>query len=355
MSSSIVGIIGCLLLILAFLMEMPVAFAMAAIGLAGIIYLTSPIVGLTLLAREFWQVFSTYTLSVVPMFVLMGTLAANSGISKNLYETGYAFFGRFRGGLALATTIGCGLFAAVCGSSAAEAASMSKVALPEMKKYNYDMKLATGCIAAAGTLGLLIPPSMGFIVYGFLTQVSVGRLFIAGIIPGVILTILFMFTVSIICRINPTLGPSGPPTSWKNKVKALAGCFDMLLLFILVIGGLFIGIFTPTEAGAFGAGSALLLCVIKGRINWRSFLLALEDTAVISSMFFYNSQRRLHFWSFHGLIWYYNVVDKLDKCRAFIAEYYNMAYFCYLLVRWLFYGLFLPGSAYHSGTVPDNY
>jgi C4-dicarboxylate transporter DctM subunit len=286
MSPILIGVIGCIALIVAFVIEIPVAFAMALVGLAGIWVLNSLDIGLTILAREFWMTFNTYTLSVVPMFVLMGTIAANSGIAKDLYATGYAFLGKFRGGLALATTIGCALFAAVCGSSAAEAASMAKVSLPEMQKYKYDSALATGCIAAAGTMAILIPPSLGFIVYGFLTQESVGRLFIAGIIPGIVLTLLFIITVFTLCWINPKLGPEGPGMSWGARLKSLSGCIDMILLFLLVIGGLFAGFFTPTEGGAVGAGGALILTLIRRRLGWHGFLEALKDTAIVTSMIF---------------------------------------------------------------------
>jgi len=286
MDQTLVGIIGCVILILMFFLNMPVAFVMALVGLAGIWYLQSATISFDVLSREFFSTFSTYTLSCIPGFVLMGTIAANSGISKNLYAAGYAFVGHFRGGLALATTIGCALFAAVSGSSAAEAATMAKIALPEMKKYNYDTSLATGSIAAAGTLAILIPPSMGLIIYGFLTQESIGKLFIAGIIPGILLTVLFMAVVYIICLINPSAGPAGRPVTWKTRIASLSGCIDMILLFLLIIIGLFVGLFTPTEGGAIGAVGALIISLVRRQMNWHKFLDSLKDTAVITSMFF---------------------------------------------------------------------
>ena len=286
MSPVLIGVLGIVVLLIIFFSNMPVAFAMALVGLIGVWYLQGSQVALSVLPREFYQTFTTYTLSCIPMFVLMGTIAANSGISKNLYATGYAFVGHFRGGLALGTTIGCALFAAITGSSAAEAAAMAKVALPEMKKYNYDTTMATGSIAAAGTLAILIPPSMGFIVYGFLTQESVGRLFIAGLVPGILLTVLFMVTVLLIVTLKPGLGPAGPRSSWMVRFKSLAGCIDMVLLFVLVIGGLFAGIFTPTEGGAVGAAGALILSVIRRRITWHGFIDSLKDTAIVTSMIF---------------------------------------------------------------------
>lgn len=336
MDPILIGVIGCVTLIVIFLLGMPIAFTMAIVGLAGIWLLSSVEIGLSMLAREFWQVFSTYTLSVIPMFVLMGTIAANSGISKNLYATGYAFFGQFRGGLALATTIGCGLFAAVCGSSAAEAASMAKVALPEMKKYRYDESLATGCIAAGGTLGILIPPSMGFIVYGFLTQVSVGRLFIAGIIPGIILTLLFMLTVYVICRVNPNIGPAGPSVSWKARFASLTGVIDMLILFLVVIGGLFAGIFTPTEGGAIGAGGALILCLIRRRISWRGFLDSLGDTAVVTSMIFVILSGAFIFGRFMAL----------SGLTAAIIDWLSSGYMPPYAVIWLVFVVYLIGGCF---------
>lgn len=286
MSLSLIAIIGVVVLVLVFLADIPVAFAMAIVGFAGIWYSSSLEAAFTLLARDFYQTFSTYTLSVVPMFVLMGSIAFHSGISKNLYACAYSFVGHFRGGLALATTAGCALFAAVCGSSSAETAAMGKVALPEMKKYNYDPALATGCIAAGGTLGILIPPSMGFIIYAFLTEQSVGKLFIAGILPGINLAILFMLTVYVICRLNPSLGPAGPKASWKERIASLSGSIDMFFLFVLVMGGIFAGIFTPTEAGACGAGGAVLIALVRRRLSWPGFVDSLRETATVSSMIF---------------------------------------------------------------------
>jgi C4-dicarboxylate transporter DctM subunit len=286
LSLSIIGVIGVVVLVLIFLSGMPVAFAMALIGFAGACYLSSVGAGFNLLAREFWQTFSTYTLSVIPMFVLMGAIAFNSGISTRLYATAYSFLGHLRGGLALATTAGCALFAAVCGSTAASAAAMGKVTLPEMKRYNYEPSLATGSVAAGGTLGILIPPSTGFIFYSILTGESVGRLFMAGILPGINLTILFMIAVYIICRFNPNLGPAGSRTPWKSRVASLSGSIDMILLFVLVMGGLFAGIFTPTEAGAAGAGGALILSLARRQMSWRRFADSLLETVAISSMVF---------------------------------------------------------------------
>jgi len=272
MNPAIAGIVGIGLLILLFLLRMPVAFAMALVGFAGFAYLTNPEAALSLLSRDIFDTFSSYPLSVIPMFILMGNFAFASGISQRLYKTAYAWFGHRRGGLTMATVFACAGFGAICGSSTATAATMGKIALPEMKKYNYDDTLATGTVAAAGTLGILIPPSTVLIVYGILTEQSIGKLFVAGILPGILLTISFAATVAILCWRDPAIGPPGAQASWKEKVRALTGIIEALILFLMAIGGLFAGFFSPTQAGAIGAGGALLIGLVRGKLTWRSFI-----------------------------------------------------------------------------------
>jgi C4-dicarboxylate transporter DctM subunit len=205
------------------------------------------------------------------MFILMGTFAFASGISRRLYRTAYAWVGQFRGGLTIATVFACAGFGAICGSSTATAATMGQIALPEMKKYKYDDALATGTVAAAGTLGILIPPSTVFIVYGIMTEQSIGKLFVSGILPGILLAIFFAATVALLCRRNPSIGPPGLPTTWKEKVRALTGITPALILFLLAIGGLFLGWFSPTQAGAIGAAGALVIGLARRQLSWRSF------------------------------------------------------------------------------------
>jgi len=279
-----IGIIGILFLIFLFLLRMPIAFAMAFVGFIGFSYLSSLKVGLSLLARDVFEQFSSFPLSAIPMFILMGSFAFAAGIGKRLYDAAYKILGTLRGGLTIATVVACGGFAAICGSTAATAATIGKIALPEMQKYHYDDRLATGCIASAGTLGILIPPSTIFIVYGILTEQSIGKLFVAGIIPGIILTFLFIGTVSIICLRNPGLGPPGAPTAWKDKVKALFEIGEALVLFGVVIGGLFLGWFTPTQAGGIGAAGALLIGLVRRELSLRSFLEATKDGLRTSCM-----------------------------------------------------------------------
>lgn len=286
MSPGNIAIIGIILLVFLFLLGMPVAFAMALIGFLGFAYMTSVEAALSILGKDFWVMFSNYNLTVVPMFVLMGTLAFYSGIGGRLYQAAHKFLGQLPGGLAIATCYACAAFGACCGSTTAGAAAMGKVILPEMKKYHYDPSLATACVASAGSLAILIPPSTIFIIYGIMTEVSIGKLFAAGILPGILLATLFALTVYIICRRNPKLGPPGVKASWKERVASLSGAVEMLILFALVMGGLFAGLFTPTEAGAGGAAGALIIALARRMITWRGFIDSLVETTRITAMVF---------------------------------------------------------------------
>ena len=284
MSPATAGIIGIVLLVVLFLLRMPVAFAMALAGFVGFASLTTPEAALSLLGIDIFDTFSSYPLSVIPMFILMGTLAFASGISRRLFKTAYAWIGHRRGGLTVATVFACAGFGAICGSSTATAATMGKIALPEMKKYGYDDALATGTVAAAGTLGILIPPSTVLIVYGILTEQSIGKLFVAGVVPGIILSIFFAATVVFLCWRNPALGPPAARSSWREKLKALTGIIEALLLFALAIGGLFLGWFSPTQAGAIGAGGALLIGLVRRQLSWQVFFEAGKEALRTSCM-----------------------------------------------------------------------
>src|SRR4030043_461062 len=235
MNPVIIGVVGIVVLVIIFLLRMPVGFAMAFVGFVGFSFLVSPQAGLGILARDVFYTFSSYSLTVIPMFVFMGSIAAASGISRRLYDASHALLGRLRGGLAIATVAGCASFAAICGSTTATAAAMGKVALPEMKRYKYDDSLATGCVAAAGSLGILIPPSTVFLVYGIMTENSIGKLFVAGILPGILLSIFFAASVALLCWRNPSIGPPGLPTTWKEKLLATTGIIETLVLFFLAI------------------------------------------------------------------------------------------------------------------------
>ncbi len=284
MSEITVGVIGIVVLMFLFLLRVPVAFSMAIVGFAGFAYLTSLEAGLSVLARDIFEQFSSYSLSCIPMFILMGTFAFASGISRRLYNTTYAWVGHVRGGLIMATVMACAGFGAICGSSAATAATMGKIAIPEMKRYNYDDTLATGSVASAGTLGVMVPPSTVFLIYGILTENSIGKLFIAGVLPGLLLAILMMITVAILCWRNPNLAPPGAPTNWKGRLKSLNGVVETLLLFLFVIGGLFLGWFSPTQAGGIGAAGALIIGLVRRELTWRGFFAALKDALETSCM-----------------------------------------------------------------------
>ncbi|NLT27908.1 MAG: TRAP transporter large permease [Dehalococcoidales bacterium] len=282
MDPVVVGLVGIIILIVLFILGMPVGFAMAFVGFAGFSYLVSPSAGLNLLARDVFTNLSSYSLTVIPMFLLMGSIAFASGISSRLYAASHTLLGQVRGGLAMATILACAGFAAICGSTSATAAAMGKVALPEMKKYGYADTLATGSVASAGSLGILIPPSTIFIVYGILTQQSIGSLFLAGIFPGILLTILFIIVVVVLCKRNPALAPAGQATTFKQKIVGLSGITEMLLLFILVMGGLFAGWFSPVQAGAVGAAGALLIGLVRRNLSWKAFKDALIETVKVT-------------------------------------------------------------------------
>jgi C4-dicarboxylate transporter DctM subunit len=279
-----IGIIGIVILIIFLFSNMPVGFVMGLVGLAGFIYVKGLGPGLNLLACDVFDIFSSYGLTVIPLFVLMGQLSFQSGISRRLFEAAYVVLGNIRGGLAMATVGTCAGFSAISGSTNATAATMATVTLPEMKEYGYDMGLATGTVAAGGSLGILIPPSTIFIVYGILTEQSIGKLFMAGILPGVLLTILFMTAIYIVVTLNPSLAPAGPKTGFKEKISSFIGVLETIFLFLIVMGGIFFGIFTPTEAAAIGAFATLFMAIVRKQISWRGFIEALSATTQTSCM-----------------------------------------------------------------------
>jgi tripartite ATP-independent transporter DctM subunit len=277
MSPIEVGITGIIFLFVLFFLRVPIAFAMAIVGLLGFSYINSWQSGLGVMARDFFAQFSSYSLSAITMFVLMGSFAFAAGIGQRLYKAAYVLVGDRPGGLGIATIIGCAGFAAICGSTAATAATMGRIALPEMKKYNYNNTLAAGTVASGGTLGILIPPSTVFIVYGFLTEQSIGELFVAGLLPGLVLTLLFVLTIYLMCRVKPELGPAGEHISLKEKLKGFLSAFEAIGIFGLVIGGLFLGWFSPVQAGGIGAALALLVGLIRRSVTWKDFIHLSKD------------------------------------------------------------------------------
>jgi C4-dicarboxylate transporter DctM subunit len=287
MSGFEVGVTGICFLLLLMVLRMPIAFSMLISGLAGLAWVLNSKAGFAQVVLNLWSTFTSYDLSVVPMFILMGSVAFYANISGQLFNTTHKFFGRQPGGLALATIFASAGFAAVSGSSNASAAAMAKVTLPEMKKFNYSDTLATGAVAAGGTLGILIPPSALFIIYGVMVQASIGKLFLAGIMPGIILTSLYAMVVYLLCWKNPELGPPGDASSWKEKFASLSGLVDMILLFSLVMGGLFVGWFTPTEAGGVGAAGAIVIGLVRRSLSLEGLRNALLETVQISVMLYF--------------------------------------------------------------------
>jgi len=286
MSALELGLIGLLIFLLLIFLKMPIAFAMALVGFAGFSYTASAEAGMNMVVREIYSSFSSYTLSVIPMFVWMGFLAYYSGIGTRLYVFAYRLIGHWPAGLAIATQVACAVFGAICGSNTATAATMGAISLPEMKKYNYDNSLATASVAAGGVLGVLIPPSVIFIVYGMATQQSIGKLFIAGILPGILLMLLYMAVIYVMARRKPEIGPPGPRASWQERAESLkGGLLEVIIIFALSMGGLFAGWFTATEAGAVGAMGVLLVSLAGKNLSWdglkKSLFAATKTTAMI--------------------------------------------------------------------------
>ena len=284
MDPTTAGIVGIVVMVFLFMTRMPVAFVMMLVGFIGFSLLTSWKGGLNLMSRNVYDAFASYELSTIPLFILMGQIAFNCGISRRLYQTAYRFLGNTRGGLAMATVSACTAFGAVCGSSPATAATMSTVGIPEMKRYGYANSLATASVASGGGLGMIMPPSVVLIIYGVLTEQSIGALFVSGILPAILLTVLFVIGIDIQCRINPALGPKGDEFTWGERFRSLANLIDTILIFMLVIGGLFWGLFTPTEAASIGVIGVLALAVIKRQLSWKAFVNSLYETLRTSCM-----------------------------------------------------------------------
>ncbi|MGD9576807.1 MAG: TRAP transporter large permease [Syntrophorhabdus sp.] len=271
MNEVMVGIIGLCIVLLLFLTGIELAFAMILIGFLGFGYLISFSAAFNLLAKDVFDVFNSYSFTVIPLFVLMGQVAFNSGIAKRLFDAAYKFIGHVPGGLAIATVAGATAFKSICGSSPATAATFASVAVPEMDRYDYDKRLSTGIVAVVGTLGVLLPPSVTLIVFGIITDQSIGRLFLAGIVPGLISAFFFVCIIYVWCKMNPALGPKGARSSWAVRMKAVPEVAWVILIFILVIAGILKGFFTPTEAGSIGTFLVLILVFAKRDLNFKGY------------------------------------------------------------------------------------
>ena len=286
MDSTLLSILILVFMFVVLFCGMPIGFAMGLSAVMGTLLLIDAQAAFSLLGQTAYDTAVTYNLSVVPMFVLMGYIAGGAGLSEALYRACNAWLGHRRGGLALATIGGCGAFAAICGSSIATAATMAQIALPEMRRYNYDDRLATGAVAAGGTIGILIPPSIIMVIYGLLTETSISKLFLAGFLPGLLTVAGFMLTISIMTRVNPRLGPRAEPAPMTEKLATLRGVWGPVLLFLLVIGGLYFGVFSPTEAAGIGAVGAFVLGVLNRGFDRQALGQALLDTVRTTAMIF---------------------------------------------------------------------
>jgi len=286
MSPVTIGFLGIVVMLVLLAIRMPVGITLVLVGTVGFATVASWEGALAQLGSSPFQHSFNYDLSVIPLFVLMGNLAMISGMSGDAYSAGQRWVGHWRGGLASATVVASAVFAAVCGSSVASAATMSSVALPEMRRRNYDPRLATGCVAAGGTLGILIPPSTGFIVYAIITEQSIGRLFLAGVIPGLLLTALFVITIWLVTWVRPAMGPPVPKASLRERILAVRQVGSMLGIVAIVLGGMYVGLFTPTEAAAVGALFTMLLAIWRRRLTVANLFETLAQTTRTTAFIF---------------------------------------------------------------------
>ncbi|MCD6269795.1 MAG: TRAP transporter large permease [Deltaproteobacteria bacterium] len=336
MSPEFIGLLGILILLATmFSLQIPVAFAMALVGFFGLGYVTSLDAALMMIGTELWTTFSSYGLTIIPLFIFMGMICFYSDVNTKLYNAAYKWLGATRGGLAMATVMACAGFAAISGSNTATAATMTSVALPEMKRFKYHPILITGSIAAGSTLGVVIPPSIVLVVYGIYTGQSIGKLFFGSIIPGFILASLMMVTIYVICQWHKDWGPAGPKTTFREKIISLKGAGEMLVLFSLVMGGLFIGFFTPSEAGAVGSFFALLISLIRRNLTREGFARAVKDTLRVSCFIVMIIAGAVIFGRFLAI----------TRLPYAIAEWAIALQVPNFVILWLIIGVFIIGGA----------
>lgn len=286
MSPLEIGVLGGIALFFFIALGLPIGVAMGAVAVVGLALVTNVEAAFSRLGQTAFTMTANYITVVIPLFVFMGELAYVSGLTREAYSATYKWLGRLPGGLAMATIGGCAGFAAVCGSSEATALTMGSFALPEMRQHKYDPRLAIGSIAAGGTLGILIPPSLAFVVYGLLTEQSIGKLFLAGFFPGILLASLFMLTIYVLATRNPLMGPAGHKTSWREKLTSIKDIWGVLILFLVVMGGIYGGILTPTEAAAAGAFSAFLIALLRRRVTIHNLITAFMNTLMVTGFVF---------------------------------------------------------------------
>jgi C4-dicarboxylate transporter, DctM subunit len=277
MNEIAVGILALAVLLLLFATGIELGFAMMLVGFVGFAYLNGVQSAMNLLGRDIYDVITNYGYTVFPLFILMGQIGFNAGIAVRLYDAAHKFVGHIPGGLAMATVMGATGFKAICGSSAATSATFASVAIPEMDRYGYDRRLSTGIVATVGTLGCIIPPSVVLIIFGILTEQSIGQLFLAGIIPGLIIACFFIGIIYAWAKINPKIAPMSEPATWSARIRSLPEVVWILLVFLLVVGGIMMGFFTPSEAGAIGTFAVFLLAVLKGNMNFKGYAKSVSE------------------------------------------------------------------------------
>ena len=349
MDPQTIGIVGIAGLFLLLIIGMPIGFSLAFVGFWGISSLTDISVALPTLVRSFYGTFTTYSFTVIPLFVIMGELASVSGLSQGIYSVADKWLRRLPGGLAIATIGACAGFAAICGSSVATAATLGRVALPEMKKYDYDTRLATGSVAAGGTLGFLIPPSIGFVVYGILTEQSIGKLLISGFLPGFLLALAYIFIIIIWVMIKPQAAPSNPAkVPFIEKVISLKSIWELIVVFLLVMGGIYLGFFTPTEAGAVGAFFLFIVTIMRKKMTWPSLKEAMTSTTKISVMIFIILAGAYVFTYFMAL----TMIPMNLSLYLSELELSRYAILTFILIGYLVLGCFLDATSMMVLTLP---
>jgi len=351
LSPLIVGIIGIFFLFLLLALRMQIGFSMALVGFLGFAVLSSFNSSFSIMGMEPFKIGAGYSLTVIPLFILMGQFANHSKMGFEIYQTVYRWIGFLPGGLSMATIGACAGFAAISGSSLAAAATMGMVALPEMSRFKYDHALATGCVAAGGTLGILIPPSTVMIIYGILTEQPIATLFIAGILPGLLLTGLFILAVYIVTKIKPGLGPPGPKFSMKERIYSLKDTWSIFSLFLLVIGGLYTGWFTPTEAAGVGAFGAFAITLIKKRLTWDNLKRSLAQTVRTTAMVF------LILIGAHIFGYFLTISQIPDQLSIFATEWGLSKYIILAMIifAYIIMGCFMEGLALMVLTIPIVY
>jgi tripartite ATP-independent transporter DctM subunit len=348
MTPTLAGVVGMAALLALLALRMPIGIAMAFVGAIGIAALNSPDAALTILGSYPYSYAAVHALSVIPLFVLMGNFAVVSGMSGDLFAAAYAWIGHRRGGLASATILACAGFAALSGSSVASAITMGRVALPEMRRYDYDPRLATGVVAAGGTLGILIPPSTVLVIYAILTEQSIGKLFLAGFLPGLLLTALFVITVVTVCAVRPRFGPPGQRRPLAERIAALKRASAFFVVVVMTIGGMYAGVFTVTEASAVGAGLTLAHAIWRRRLTLANLSDALLQTVRTTAMVFLILIGAHIFSPFLALS-----RIPVDLANALVAlGLPSLAVLGVILVSYILLGMFLEGFAILVLTVP---